>query len=104
MNAHIELDGVVIRFELFNLLDAPVERKLRVGGQIADHFLRTGDVRRSRLAQKLMKQGEEPAQRRYRSEAMFAWADTNSDGKLGLDELRQALSSTPDGGTADRGN
>jgi len=58
--------------------------------QIAEDFLKTRDIRRSRVAQQLIDR-EEPKARAQRAQALFKWADKNDDGKLSLDEFKLAL-------------
>ena len=53
-------------------------------------FLRTNDIRRSRLAQQLIDR-EHPKARAQKAEALFKWADKNRDEKLSLDEFKGAL-------------
>jgi len=58
--------------------------------QIADDFLRTGDVRRSFIARRLVDR-EAPEVRARKARALFRWADKNGDGNLSFPEFKQAL-------------
>ncbi|MFH1924552.1 MAG: EF-hand domain-containing protein [Planctomycetota bacterium] len=58
--------------------------------RMAEDFLRSGDIRRSRLAQELLDR-EDPKVRARRAEVLFRWADSNGDGALSLEEFKQAL-------------
>jgi Ca2+-binding EF-hand superfamily protein len=58
--------------------------------QMMQEFMRTGDLRRSRLARELV--GTETAEaRRQMVRALFLWLDRNHDGSLAAAELRVAL-------------
>jgi hypothetical protein len=61
--------------------------------RLADDFVRTRDLRRSRLAQELVDR-ENLGAKVTRAQALFRWADKNHDGTLTLDEFKQALSTT----------
>lgn len=58
--------------------------------QLTDDFMRTRDLRRSRLAQSLVDR-QDPMVRAHRTQVLFEWADKNRDGGLSLDEFRYAL-------------
>ena len=58
--------------------------------QILKDFLRSRDLRRSRLAQELVDR-EEPTSRHHRAGVMFKWADKNHDGKLTLEEFKRGM-------------
>ncbi len=60
--------------------------------RMAEDFLRTGDVRRSKLAHQLV---ETPGERTRKSHAMFAWADRDADSGLSVEEFVQAASVQP---------
>jgi Ca2+-binding EF-hand superfamily protein len=57
---------------------------------MADDFVRTRDIRRSRLAQQLLEPDDSKVRAR-RAEVLFRWADSDRDGHLSLDEFKQAL-------------
>jgi HEAT repeat protein len=70
-----------------------VDEMEKCGGSpqdITEDFLRTGDIRRSPLARRLVDR-EDPDLRTRRGQALFTWADTDRDKKLTLDEFKQAL-------------
>jgi hypothetical protein len=58
--------------------------------EITNDFVKGSDVRRSPLAWKFADH-EAPQARAQRAQALFRWADKNRDGKLTLEEFKQAL-------------
>jgi len=85
--AYIELMGRFFNFDGWTMgtriTEDQADEMLRV-------FLKTGDVRRSRLAQHLADREDRKATT-HKAEALFKWADKNRDGKLTLEELNRAL-------------
>ena len=65
--------------------------------QMAEDFLRTQDIRRSRVAQQLVDH-ENTDVRARKARALFKWGDKNHDGNLSLDEFKQALAKPNQGG------
>lgn len=89
------MDGAITHLKLmteianFNAWKRQLHPKREVW-PMADDFVRTRDIRRSRLAQQLVDR-EAPTVRAAKARALFAWADKNHDGKLSPEELRQGL-------------